>query len=1085
MNRCLRRLAITIICFGSASAALPADEASRPETNGPGVVIESIATGLALEGTELHPGDLLLAWEMVPDPPANPEGGKGEIRTVFDWLWMQTEQAPRGTVQLHGERDGKAIVIEVPRGRPWDARVRPRMAADLLQTFTEGRQRIEAEDLEGGIALWNQLVERVEPQAAPGLRCWLLLQAGDAWWKGGQGDKARSALQTALAEAEDAPAQVVVWEALGESHQYAGELARAEANFRSALEAGETAWGESLRVAATTARLGNVLRLQNRLDAAAQLQDRALEIRQRWAPDSLEVADSLHQLFEVARMRRDVEAMAQLSRRALGIQERWPPDTLAMADTLTDLASLAELRGRYTEAAAAFERSLAILEQRSPGSLQLATSLNRLGLVTRLIGDAEYAEDVLQRALAIRERLAPESIGTASVLINLGEITRERGDLDAAEALFQRALAIWGKAVPEGEGVVGILNALGFIARLRGDLDAAWSLHHRAREIGERTANHVNVAFSLNCLALVAEARGDLSLALDLHQRAYALYDRWGYAANKALTLQQLGLLHRRTHHPEQAAQFLARAVDELESQVGRVGGSQDLQAMFRARREDIYLDAIEVELERGHAAEAFHLVERSRARSFLALLSERDLELSGELPAPLERSRRDNAEHYDQTLRRLASWVPAAGEEAREALDRELSRLRRERDDIAAEIRKASPRLAALRQPQPLDLAAARKVLDPGTLALSYSVGKDQTALFAMTREGGLRVEILKIGEERLRQDVKLFLERIQLQEAPADLARSLYRTLIGPVADLVERSERVLILPDGPLHRLPFGALIRDTDRGQFLAEWKPLHSALSLTVYETLRAPERPRAAGSGTAVIAFGDPRYSKELGRESGDQILRSAGLRGFNWAALPYSRREVERIAEAYPGTRLYLGEEATEERVKSVPRDARILHFATHGYLDDRTPLDSALVLTIPEELRPGHDNGLLQVWEIFETMRIDADLVVLSACESALGREVSGEGLIGLTRAFQYAGARSVVASLWSVADQVTADLMARFHRHYAAGLPKDEALRQAQIELIREPVRITTANGQTVETDASAPFFWAAFQLFGDYR
>ncbi|HEX7182638.1 MAG TPA: CHAT domain-containing protein, partial [Thermoanaerobaculia bacterium] len=288
-------------------------------------------------------------------------------------------------------------------------------------------------------------------------------------------------------------------------------------------------------------------------------------------------------------------------------------------------------------------------------------------------------------------------------------------------------------------------------------------------------------------------------------------------------------------------------------------------------------------------------------------------------------------------------------------------------------------------------------------------------------------------------------------------------------------------------------FGALVRDTaGRGQYLAEWKPLHTALSLTVYGALRAsrgePSRSAPAAGQARLVAFGDPRYPKDLApREPArDPVRRTlGGLRSFNWAALPYSRREVERIAETYPEARLYLGDEATEERAKSVGRDARILHFATHGYLDDRTPLDSALVLTIPEELLASQDNGLLQVWEIFESVRLDADLVVLSACESALGRELSGEGMIGLTRAFQYAGARSVVASLWSITDQVTAELMARFHHHYAAGLPKDEALRAAQIELIREPIRITTANEQALEMDASAPYFWAAFQLFGDRR
>lgn len=1092
-----RCLAAFVLCLGSAGAALPTDEPSRLETGGPGVVVESIGQGSALEEAGLQPGDLLFAWERLPDPPANPEGGKGEIQTVFDWSWIQTEQAPRGAVRLHGERGGEAILFEVSRGRPWEARVRPRMATDLRQRLNEGRRRIEAGDPEGGIGLLNELVQRVEPQAAPGLRSWLLLQIGEAWSNGGQRDKARDAMQAALEEAEDSQTRVAVWKALAESHQLATEMVEAEAKVRSALEVSESAWGESLQVAELLTRLGSILRRQNRLDSAEQLQNRALEIRQRWAPDSLEVANSLNHLNNLTWSRGDLEAMADLTRRALAIQERWAPDSLAVANSLNDLAVPAIERGRFEEATEALRRALEILERKAPGSSQMATSLANLGMVARLRGDPEAAIELHRRALAIREKLAPQSIAVATSLYNLGVIAQDDGDLTAAVDLYQRALAIWEKAAANGLGVAGNVFALGTVALSRGNLDEAWSLHRRALEIRERLApGSRDIAESLGQLGKVAEARGELSQALELHLRAQEIYERLAPGTiEEALTLQQLGRLHHRMGRPDQAAQLLARAVDALESQVGRLGGSQDLQARFRARHEEIYRDAIEIELERKNAAAAFHLVERSRARSFLTLLAERDLAFAGELPAALQSSQQDIAARYDKTLRELSRWTPKAGEESREALHRELSRLRRERDEIAAEIRKASPRLAALRQPQPLDLAAARKILDPGTLALSYSVGKEQTALFAVTREGGLRVEVLKIGEEQLRKDVKHFLERIQSQEAPVDLARSLYRVLIAPVADLVERSERVLILPDGPLHRLPFGALIRDTGGpaaagGRFLAEWRPLHTALSLTVYGALRTSrdEPPRPAGA-TGLVAFADPRYPRDLAarEEPRDPVRRALGVetRSFNWVPLPYSRREVERIAQAYPEARLYLGEEATEERAKAVASGARILHFATHGHLDDRTPLDSALVLTIPEELRPGRDNGLLQVWEIFESVRLDTDLVVLSACESALGRELSGEGLIGLTRAFQYAGARSVVASLWSVADQVTADLMARFHRHYAAGSSKDEALRQAQIELISEPIRIATADGQTVDTDASAPFFWAAFQLFGDWR
>ena len=182
---------------------------------------------------------------------------------------------------------------------------------------------------------------------------------------------------------------------------------------------------------------------------------------------------------------------------------------------------------------------------------------------------------------------------------------------------------------------------------------------------------------------------------------------------------------------------------------------------------------------------------------------------------------------------------------------------------------------------------------------------------------------------------------------------------------------------------------------------------------------------------------------------------------------------------------RVFVGSDATEENAKSLPRNTRIVHFATHATLDERSPLDSAVVLSIPEEFEEGKDNGLLQAWEIFERFRVDADLVVLSACESGLGKEMGGEGLIGLTRAFQYAGARSVMASLWKISDRTTAELMVRFYKHLKAGLPKDEALRAAQMELIRGPIQVKNEKGDMEEIDTSAPYYWAAFQIYGDWQ
>jgi CHAT domain-containing protein len=170
---------------------------------------------------------------------------------------------------------------------------------------------------------------------------------------------------------------------------------------------------------------------------------------------------------------------------------------------------------------------------------------------------------------------------------------------------------------------------------------------------------------------------------------------------------------------------------------------------------------------------------------------------------------------------------------------------------------------------------------------------------------------------------------------------------------------------------------------------------------------------------------------------------------------------------------------------VESSGQGARILHFATHGRFDDTFPLNSALVLSKPRHATKAWDDGLLHAWEIIERLRIEADLVVLSACRSALGREIGGEGLIGLTRAFQYAGARSVVASLWEAADSKTEELMVRFYSNLHAGMSKDRALQAAQTELIRSTRRAGETPHEFSKRDASAPFYWAGFQLYGDWR
>jgi CHAT domain-containing protein len=485
-----------------------------------------------------------------------------------------------------------------------------------------------------------------------------------------------------------------------------------------------------------------------------------------------------------------------------------------------------------------------------------------------------------------------------------------------------------------------------------------------------------------------------------------------------------------------------------------------------------VYRELEELLLELERPDEAFHVTERARARALLAHLGERQWRASGSVPPELEREKRMADAEYDRAYGELGA---SEDDETRGELQRRLDAARRRQDDLRGRIRAAAPRLAPFQDPVPDDLAAVRRGLDPGTLLLSYRIGPEASRVYAVgPGEQEFAVFELHAGEAAVRGEVRAFRQSLDARRGPwlqaglFEQSRRLGKLLLAPVADRVARAERLLILPDGVLYLLPFAALADPASGAarRFLVESKPLHVASSATLYEQLARGSR-RLPSGPLEVVGFGDPAYATGgVPRPA----LRPAVRDGLHLAPLPFSRRELSALRELSPGgATLWLGPEATETRAKAVGENARIVHFACHGFVDERFPLESGLALSTPGDSKAG-DNGLLQAWEVFEGVHIDADLVTLSACRTGLGEELAGEGLLGLAWAFEYAGARSVLASLWEVDDSSTAVLMRSFYRALRAGAPKAEALRRAQLELLRR-------------SPTAAPYFWAAFQLIGD--
>jgi CHAT domain-containing protein len=860
-------------------------------------------------------------------------------------------------------------------------------------------------------------------------------------------------------------------------------------------------------MAPVLSNLGTLARKRGDFELAEKYYQRALDIWEREDPGGADVAGVLNDLGKLARTRGDADQAERHLERARVLFERRSPGNPGLADTLTVLGMLALDRGNLELSESYFKTALARFEAQQPGSKGHSSVLRALGFLATDRGDLELAERYQRSAVEILEKIAPESPDTATNLVDLAGVEGRRWHLEMAARDGRRAVSILEKTAPDSPQLGAALQLLGDIDFNRGDLAGARRHYERGLALIEaRDPQSWAAASMLASVGEVMDHSGDRRAAKGYLERALRIAERMApEGLETADMLAHLGKLER-ADRPELAVQYLRRAVEAVEHQLQHLGGSSSLKISFLAEREGYYRDLIEVLLGARLPRDAFAVLERSRGRGLLAMLAERDLSFPLDIPEALRAERRRMALEYDRTQQQIANLDPKRDRAQFDELSRQIRDLRRQQDEVEEKVRQASPRLASLQVPQPLDLAGAQRTLDPGTVMLAYSVGKDRTDLFIVAPGMPLEVKAIPSGREELERSIERL--RALIPEARADsglgrarqesfvaLARRLFRLLIAPASGPIGTARRVLIVPDGPLHLLPWSALVRDTPRAggrgwQYLAEWKPVHLALSATVYAELRRSRHAPTESRAATLMAFGDPLVPRgatgKQPAEVADLRLRSAIERGFSFAPLPFSRAEVERIAQLNPqGTRVYLGEAATEERAKAIGNETRYVHFATHSTLDEQSPLDSAVVLTIPEQVKGEQENGLLQAWEIFESVRLDADLVVLSGCESGLGKELRGEGLLSLTRAFQYAGARSVVASLWNVADQTTAELMVRFYRHLFAGQSKDEALRQAQVELLRPSLRGNGASVKAAGGGARAPFYWAAFQIYGDWQ
>jgi CHAT domain-containing protein/tetratricopeptide (TPR) repeat protein len=531
-------------------------------------------------------------------------------------------------------------------------------------------------------------------------------------------------------------------------------------------------------------------------------------------------------------------------------------------------------------------------------------------------------------------------------------------------------------------------------------------------------------------------------------------------------------------------------------------------------------------------AAEAFQIVEQSRARSLLDMLGEAGANITEGVPADLLKRKQDNLDRQQEIAEIMTgnSLNPDAEKKSNADLEAELNQLSTEYDSIENQIRAASPRYASLTLPQPLTLAEVQQqVLDDKTALLEYSLGSQNSYLWAVTQSG---VSLFKlparaaIDQQAIDLRNQLVPTRLRTRIAGIDVAsnqtrglgvapaapdnsavaafatasNALYKTAVEPAASLVG-DKRVLVVADGALNYVPFEALVSasggaDYSALPYLVKTNEVVYAPSASVVAVVRKQTVKRTGKSvllvADPVFNSNDPRAKGATAAATGTADTRGLGLAsaltdvagtpasqtpatGLQLARLTGTRTEAEEIAKltrASGGTAdVWLDLQASEAGVQTKDlKNYAVMHIATHGLLDAERPQFTGLVLSLVGN-KTG--DGFLRTDEIFN-LKLGAPLVMLSACETGLGKEKRGEGVIGLTRAFMYAGAPTVGVSLWSVADRSTADLMTDLYKRMLTGqgMSAVAAKRAAQ-------------QGMIAGKKYSAPFYWAPFVLVGEWR
>jgi tetratricopeptide (TPR) repeat protein/CHAT domain-containing protein len=742
--------------------------------------------------------------------------------------------------------------------------------------------------------------------------------------------------------------------------------------------------------------------------------------------------------------------------------------------------------GEKQKALEFFNQSLLI--KRSVGNRSgEANSFSNIGVVYFALGEKQKALENYNQALPLSRAVGDRAI-EASVLNNIGLLHAALGENQKALEFYNQALPLR-RAVNDRSGEANTLNNIGGVYHETREQQKALEFYNQALPLQRAVSDRSGEATTLNNIGGVYNALGENQRALEFYNQSLPLRRAVGDRSGEAITLWSVAYAYRTQNRlPEALTQINASIalIEQLRSNLK----DDRLKTSYFATVQSYYQFKIDLLMQlhqqdptKGYDAQALETSDQSRARVLRDLLTESRANITKDISPALKQRENDLIQTLNAREKQLVELAAKPNSDsAIDQLKTEIQQLLQQQQTLKTEIRQANPAYAQLQYPKPITLTEIQQQLTPDTLLLQYQLGKDNSYLWVIGKTSFTSHQLPKSSD--IEKTVQAFRSSL-LDVNDPDLgipAQALSQQILGPAASQLGQ-KRLLIIPDGSLHKIPFAALAQPG-----VKDYKPLLETheISYLPAASLIAPQYPNRAPAPKTIALLADPIFNLKDDRltqkssptkklEITETIARDRAARSLNLSRIPGTAVEANDIRKFISPTEstIVTGFDSTYNWVTTAPLNQyRYLHLATHGIFDEERPELSSLIFSL-YNAKGEPQRAFLRLPDLFN-LNLPTEMVTLSACQTGLGNSVPGEGLVGMTRGLMYAGAKRVTVSLWSVADQETAQLMQQFYRNLldknAPKMTHSAALRSAQLQMWQQGIH---------------PYYWSAFVMQGEWR